>query len=78
MKQLKAHIYNDVKKNPLCNLIATTCGVSEQSIRLWSRKRDIRLLYYPVMVILAEHYNCMIPDLMEIDNTPDSSQLLNH
>lgn len=65
MKQLKEHVYSDVRKKPLISKVSVAANITEQSIRLWSKKKDIRLLAYPVMVILAEHYQCQIPELLE-------------
>jgi hypothetical protein len=65
MTQLKQNIYEEIRKQPLITKVAQTANISEQSIRLWSNKKDMRLLAYPIMRVLAEHYNVQIPELLE-------------
>lgn len=65
MIQLKQHVYEDLRKKPLINKVSEAAKISEQSIRLWVSKKDMRLLAYPVMKVIAEHYNVLIPELLE-------------
>jgi hypothetical protein len=63
---LKDHIYNELRKQPLVTIVANAANVSPQSIRLWAKKRDIRLLAYPIMEKLAEYYSVnYITDLLK-------------
>lgn len=62
---LKNHIMADLMRKPLINKVAERAHVSTQSIRLWVQKKDIRLLSYPLMQVMAEHYQCQINDLLE-------------
>ena len=63
--KLKNHILKDMTRQPLITEVAKAAKVSEQSIRLWVKKDDMRLLAYPIMVVLANHYQTQIPDLFE-------------
>jgi hypothetical protein len=63
--ELKNEIYRDIQLKELRTKIASLTGLSEQSIRLWATKRDMRLLMHPIMLLLADHYKCQINELMK-------------
>lgn len=63
-RELKGSIYSDIQKKILRTKIAELTGLSEQSIRLWATKKDMRLLMFPIVTLLADHYKCKINELM--------------
>lgn len=56
---LKPHILEELKKinGELNSQVSRVANVSNQSVRLWAIKNDIRLLAYPVIVKICNYYN---------------------
>lgn len=65
MMMLKPQILEDLTKKELRSKLLSAVNVTDQSLRLWVLKKDIRLLCYPIMLKLAEHYAVNIPNLVE-------------
>lgn len=65
LNELKDNIYRDIQLKELRTKIASITGLSEQSIRLWATKKDMRLLMFPIVTLLANHYQCNINELMK-------------
>lgn len=65
MMMLKPQILEDLTKKELRSKLLPLLDVTDQSLRLWVIKKDIRLLSYPIMLKLAEHYSVDIPNLIE-------------
>lgn len=63
--ELKQEVYNAILKKELRMKIAQQTNLSEQSIRLWVIKKDLRLLAYPIVKILATELKCSIDELIK-------------
>jgi len=63
--ELKTEVYNAILKKELRMKIAQQTNLSEQSIRLWVIKKDLRLLSYPIVKILATELKCSIDELIK-------------
>ena len=63
--ELKTEVYTAILKKELRMKIAQQTNLSEQSIRLWVIKKDLRLLAYPIVKILATELKCSIDELIK-------------
>jgi hypothetical protein len=63
--QLKDSVADYMMKPDNRTIIGNVVGVSDQTIRLWILKKDIRLLSYPIMKHVATTLDCTIDELLK-------------
>ena len=63
--QLKDSVADYMMKPDNRTILANLVSVSDQTIRLWILKKDIRLLSYPIMKHVATTLDCTIDELLK-------------
>lgn len=63
--QLKDSVAEFIMKPENRTIIGKLVDVSDQTIRLWILKKDIRILSYPIMKHVATALDCTIVELLK-------------
>ena len=65
MQQLKDDVYIYIMQPSFRKKLMEETGLTDQSIRLWVYKKDMRLLCYPIMKLIATEMKCNIDALLK-------------